>query len=248
MTALARWRHGLGAGMRGHVLVGAAVALLSVSGLMLAVKAAWIPAKAQVAQVLLARAWSAAEAGEARPRPWPWADTWPVARLTLPGGESLIVLAGASGRTLAFGPGHLDGTARPGDDGNVVVAGHRDTHFRPLAGLAPGEELVLESPGGDLRRYAVVAAEVVDEHDVRSLAPSDDDRLTLVTCWPFDAVEAGGPLRYVVTAVATVPGGRPARRAAGGFSSPPPHENVVPVGPLPRVGAFGPAHAPVGRA
>ena len=202
--------------MRGQAVVAVAVALLSLSGLALAAKAAWIPAKAALAQVLLSRAWEAAEAGETRPRPWPWADTWPVARLTLPEGAELIVLAGASGRTLAFGPGHLDGSARPGDGGNVVLAGHRDTHFRPLAAVAPGEELRLEAPGGALRRYAVVAAEVVDERDVRALAPSDDDRLTLVTCWPFDAVEAGGPLRYVVTAVATTP--RPQR---GVWNAPP---------------------------
>jgi len=173
--------------------------LALMTGVALIVKGLWIPAKAVLAQVLLERAWEQAEAGAEQPRPWPWADTWPVARLTLPGGRPLVVLAGASGRTLAFGPGHVDGTARPGEAGNVVVAGHRDTHFHALRDLTPGDELVLEAPGGALRRYAVTATAVVRYDDARALA-AGDDRLTLVTCWPFDALRPGGPLRYVVVA------------------------------------------------
>jgi sortase A len=94
---------------------------------------ACIPAKAWVAQELMQRAWRRAERGESRPVPWPWADTWPVARLSAKGGEiELIVLAGGSGRTLAFGPGHLSASALPGEFGNSVIAGHRDTHFQFL--------------------------------------------------------------------------------------------------------------------
>jgi sortase A len=183
------------------VRTAAALALvgLLVAGLALTVGGLWIPAKAVLAQVLLERAWAAADGGAEQPRPWPWADTWPVARLTLPGGRPLVVLAGASGRTLAFGPGHVDGTARPGEAGNVVVAGHRDTHFHALRDLTPGDELVLEAPGGALRRYAVRSTQIVRYDDARALAPGDD-RLTLVTCWPFDALRPGGPLRYVVVA------------------------------------------------
>jgi sortase A len=183
------------------VRTAAALALvgLLVAGLALTAGGLWIPAKAVLARVLLERAWAAADGGAEQPRPWPWADTWPVARLTLPGGRPLVVLAGASGRTLAFGPGHVDGTARPGEAGNVVVAGHRDTHFHALRDLVPGDELVLEAPGGALRRYAVRSTQIVRYDDARALAPGDD-RLTLVTCWPFDALRPGGPLRYVVVA------------------------------------------------
>jgi sortase A len=159
-----------------------------------------------LAQGLLAAAWQRAAAGEARPRPWPGADTWPVARLTLPGRSPLVVLAGASGRTLAFGPGHVDGSAAPGESGNVVVAGHRDTHFRALAGLVAGDELVLEAPGGGRRSYRVRETAVVDHRDTRPLLPSAGARLTLITCWPFDAVRPGGPLRWVVVADAAAPG------------------------------------------
>ena len=94
---------------------------------------AYIPAKAWLALELMQRAWVRAGNGESRATPWPWADTWPVARLTARSGAvDLIVLAGDSGRTLAFGPGHVSASAMPGDVGNAVIGGHRDTHFQFL--------------------------------------------------------------------------------------------------------------------
>jgi sortase A len=164
--------------------------------------AALIQAKALVAQQLVRRAWREARAGAPEPRPWPWADTHPVARLTVPAREvELFVLAGGSGRTLAFGPGHVAGTALPGAAGNSVIGGHRDTHFAFLRALAPGEAIEIERPDGQRVPYVVRSARVVDRRDVEVMADAGDTRLTLVTCWPFDAVRPGGPLRYVVSAV-----------------------------------------------
>jgi sortase A len=171
-------------------------------------EAGWIWGKARLAQILLAGAWQQARAGEEAPRPWPWADTWPVARLHAPGGGSLLVLAGASSRTLAFGPGHVTGTALLGTAGNAVVVGHRDTHFAVLRQLLPGDRLVVERPDGGRLAYRVVDTAIVDERDGRPLAPTARPTLTLVTCWPFDAIVPGGPLRYVVRAEA------PARQQA----------------------------------
>ena len=162
----------------------------------------YIEAKARLAQYLVLRAWHAARAGASHPRPWPWADTEPLARLVVPGEDvELIVLAGASGRTLAFGPGHLTGTPLPGEDGNAVLSGHRDTHFSFLARLKPGDELAVERRDGQWRRYVVSGAEVVDQGQVGLLRDTGDTRLTLVTCYPFAALRPGGPLRYVVTAL-----------------------------------------------
>ncbi len=161
----------------------------------------WIHAKARLAQHLLQRAWARTLAGERAVKPWPWADTWPVARLTAPEhGIDLIVLAGASGRTLAFGPGHLDGSAVPGALGTVIVTGHRDTHFAFLQQLRAGDRLVVEAPGRTPTVFRVTETTVVD---ARSVAVVNDDgasALVLVTCYPFDAITAGGPLRYVVAA------------------------------------------------
>lgn len=147
------------------------------------------------------RAWDRAAHGVASPAPWPWADTWPVARLLAKGGEiDLIVLAGGSGRTLAFGPGHLSASSLPGERGNSVIAGHRDTHFRFLQHLALGEALRIETADGYAHTYEVIDIDIVDSRRSSLLLDSDEQVLSLVTCYPFDATEAGGPMRYVVTA------------------------------------------------
>ncbi len=162
-----------------------------------------IHAKALLAQHLLERAWQRTVAGEAEVRPWGWADTWPVARLRV---ERLdvdqVVLAGASGSSLAFGPGHLDGTALPGDAGNAVVGGHRDTHFRFLRQLEAGDEILVSDVAGSVHRYRVTTTRVVDSRESGVSARAARPTLTLVTCYPFDAVVPGGNQRYVVTAVA----------------------------------------------
>lgn len=175
--------------------------LLAGLGASLLVQGAWIPAKAWLAQRLIEHAWRAAREGVPTPRPWPWADTWPVARLIAPDqGIEAFVLAGASGESLAFGPAHVDGTAPPGTPDNVVLAGHRDTHFAFLRRLRIGDAIELESLGGT-RRYRVVATRVVHESRVDLLEPTGRAELTLVTCHPFDAVVPGGPMRFVVHAI-----------------------------------------------
>lgn len=162
---------------------------------------AYIPAKAWLAQELMQRAWTRTGTGEARATPWPWADTWPVARMTARSGEvDLIVLAGASGRTLAFGPGHMSISAMPGEVGNAVIAGHRDTHFQFLKDVQLGELLKVESSKGMRHLYKVVGVDIVDSRKGSLLLDTDAAMLSLVTCYPFDARESGGPLRYVVTA------------------------------------------------
>jgi sortase A len=163
---------------------------------------AYIHAKARLAQYLIRSAWEKTLAGQKEVRPWPWADTWPVARLIVPRLHvDLFVLAGASGRTMAFGPGHIYGTAAPGAPGNSVIAAHRDTHFEFLRDLRNGDRLIVQTPAGRLRSYLVRQGKIVDKHDLRALRPDGVTRLTLVTCYPFDALRPGGPLRYVLTAV-----------------------------------------------
>ena len=177
-----------------------AIAALLALGLALLAAGFWLPAKAELAQQLLNRAWQRTTVGDTAAKPWPWADTHPVARLALPGGEPLTVLAGASGRNLAFAPALLDGSAAPGSYGVTVIAGHRDTHFRPLATLALGHELTLERPDGAVLRYEVAALDVVDSTRTEIRLDADESIVVLVTCWPFEAVDVGGSWRYVVTA------------------------------------------------
>jgi len=177
--------------------------------------AAWTLAKARLARHLVRRAWDGTQAGAGDVRPWPWADTHPVARLVVPGQDvDLFVLAGASGRTMAFGPGHSSGTPLPGEAGNAVVSGHRDTHFAFLRRLRRGDAVVVERRDGQRRRYVVSGTLVVDRRDTWVAEDAGDTRLTLVTCYPFDAIRPGGPLRYVVSAELEEHPGRGALEAA----------------------------------
>jgi len=157
--------------------------------------------KATLAPVLLARAWDRGRAGESMPRPWPWADTWPVARFRFAGEDvDLFVLSDTTGRTLAFGPGLLPGSALPGEPGNAILAGHRDSHFRFLRLLETHDRFSIETGDGTVHWFQVTDTAVVDSRDTRLKLDADQSMVTLVTCYPFDALHAGGPLRYVVVA------------------------------------------------
>jgi sortase A len=178
-----------------------AALLFAAAGMLAFGDGLWIYAKGHLAQYLLQRAWRLTLDGQSEVKPWPWADTWPIARLRIPEHRAdYIVLAGASGRTLAFGPGHLDGTASPGSNGNCVLSAHRDTQFRVLHELQTGELIEVADRRGKVHRYRVRETLVVDRHDTSVLHDGSQGQLTLITCYPFDAVLPGGPLRYVVVA------------------------------------------------
>lgn len=178
--------------------------LLTLIACGLALDAGYIHAKAALAQVLLSQAWEATRSDGGAHRPWPWADSHPVARLRMPRlGVNQIVLAGDSGRTIAFGPGWAEASAPPGSAGTTVISAHRDTHFVWLRDLQPGDLLLLESAAGE-RRYLVRTGEVADSRQQRLPLDADAERLLLVTCWPFDALTSGGPLRFVIVAEAVV--------------------------------------------
>ena len=198
-------------------LLGAALACL-VAALAIGGRAAWLEAKATLAQHLLDRAWAATLADGVAARPWPWADVRPVARLEVPAhGVSLVVLGDASGEALAFGPGLVAGDPARAARGTVALGGHRDTHLAFLERVAPGDELLLHGPDGAVRAYVAGRGRVVDvRRETVALDPGIPG-LVLVTCWPFDAPRAGGPLRWVVDARAATGGvtGRTAVRRNG---------------------------------
>ncbi len=185
-----------------RVLRGLAVLAFVVAGACLLQSAA-IAGKAWLGQRLLERAWQHTLAGHPPVRPWPWADTHPVARLRVPRlGIDEFVLSGATGRTLAWGPGALDGSAVAGEPGNAVYTGHRDTHFAFLEALRDGDLVEVERADRTRLGFRVDGARVVDAQalDAGTLAGDDRAGLLLVTCWPFDAVAPGTPWRYVVRA------------------------------------------------
>ena len=111
---------------------------------------------------------------------------------------SVMVREGADNRTLRQAVGHIPGTALPSRLGNVGLAGHRDTFFRRLRGVRPGDTIVLTTLNGSYE-YQVQSCEVVTPRDTRVLANSAEPALTLVTCYPFHYL-GPAPERFIVHA------------------------------------------------
>lgn len=94
-----------------------------------------------------------------------------------------IVTEGTSPKELLEGPGHLEQTAIPGEQGNAVIAGHRDTFFRHIFELSKGDEIIVQRDGR-VFRYEVTGKKVIKPDDTSVIAPSRDAELTLITCYP----------------------------------------------------------------
>ena len=178
---------------------------LAAAGMLVIAQGFWIPIKAIAAQAFLNYAWVETLERGAPQKPWPWADTWPVARLTFDAlGESLIVLEGANAAALAFGPGRMINSVYPNNP-NTVIAGHRDTHFADLKAVKVGQLLTYQASDGSVQSFEVIDTRIVHETQTGVLEPTTEPTLTLITCYPFDAIAPGGPLRYVVRAQLDVP-------------------------------------------
>jgi sortase A len=164
----------------------------------------WIVAKANLAQYFIAQAWQATLVDKKRHRPWPWADTYPVVELSIKK-DTWYVLADANGRNLAFGPTHLTSTPIPGEIGNSVIVGHRDTQFNSLKTLKVGDIIEVKNIKGTshyqvsdlriarLRQLSLWQWDNTDE--------ANQSTLTLVTCYPFDSLKPNPIQRFIVTAV-----------------------------------------------
>jgi sortase A len=173
---------------------------LAACGLVLIGQGAIIPAKAWLAQILLERAFATSLATHRPARAWPWADAWPVARIRVPRlGIDEIVLSGGSGEAMAFGPTLLPGGGTLSERGTAVFAAHRDTHFRFLKDIRPGDLIEVEEISGRTARYRARTGRVFryDAYGVDRHSPSPS--IAMVTCWPIGGT-GRGPLRYVVSA------------------------------------------------
>ena len=158
----------------------------------------------------------------------------PLADLSIPRvGLSAVVLHGSDDVTLRRGPGHLENTALPGEPGNAVIAGHRDTFFRRLRHVAVGDDVFVDTPEGSVR-YRVTTLRVVNPRDLSVLAATEDTVLTLITCYPF-WVLGDAPDRFVVRAIRVDDPGAPGE---AGLAS-----TALPVAPA-RVASGAVAEAP----
>jgi sortase A len=175
--------------------------LILIVGLCFLVSGSWIQIKAVVAQALLERSWQHTLSHGDPVQPWPWADHWPVAQLKLhKSKKEFVVLSGDSGSSLAFAPGWNSKSAKPGEQGVTVISGHRDTHFKILKDIGVGDLIEVVTPQGETVNYQVKTIEIVDSRVATIKTEQPRQTLVLVTCYPFDSVMAGGPLRYVIMA------------------------------------------------
>lgn len=109
-----------------------------------------------------------------------------------------VILQGDSPQVLRRGVGHLPGTPMPGERGNVGLAGHRDSFFRPLRQIRTGDLITLRTSKGEFH-YQVESTLIVSPENIEVLASSGRSELTLVTCFPFNFVGAA-PDRFIVRA------------------------------------------------
>jgi len=182
------------------LLLTGSVIMLSAS-LLSGGQSMWISGKAVVAQWLLNNAWQRSVDTQTPDKAWPWADTSPVARLSIPSlGESFIVLSNASGEALAFGPGLVAGNPSNLSDQAIAIGGHRDTHLSILETVEPGTRIWLQNIQGQSQQYQINHHQIIDSRTQSVALNQSQAGLVLITCYPFDAATVGGPLRLVLTA------------------------------------------------
>jgi sortase A len=163
-------------------------------------KSCWITLKAEVAQVLLDRAFTQSVMSGESVKPWGWADTWPVAEVRVPRLSSrAVVLHGATGEALAFGPTWLPDTAKPGERGTTVLAAHRDTHFAFLKDVKVGDVIEVARTDGLTFQYRVSRLRVATWNASGLDRHAPGHHLALTTCWPLDGL-VHGPERLIVEA------------------------------------------------
>ena len=177
------------------------ILLIVFLGLSFFAYGAYIPAKAVLAQYLINNAWNdSIRSGESQ-KPWRWADMHPVMKLSSEKHkQELIVLSGDKGNSLAFAPGHNLYSYMPNQGGTTVISAHRDTHFEFLQDVSISDVFELTDRNNKTSRYMVSDINIIDSTKRDISIHSNQDELKLITCYPFDAVIARGPLRYVITA------------------------------------------------
>lgn len=185
--------------MRGRVFK-YLIVMLILYGTGMTAHSGYFYTKGMVAQYLLHRAWEEGRREGKGVKAWSWADTHPVGRLRIPSLQySRIVLEGINDESLAFGPAHLLLSSSPGEGGNIVLMGHRDSFFRRLAEVREGDRIELESLS-TVQYYTVNDLRIISPEDTWIIEETSEDVITLVTCYPFDFI-GPAPKRYVVRGV-----------------------------------------------
>ncbi len=176
-------------------------AVLLFAGGGLAIHSLSMPAKAWLSVHLMDYAWDRTLSGENYARPWPWMDSAPVARLSVPRlNKDMVIMRGNSGAVMAFAPGWHEGTAVPGHTGISLISAHRDTHFGFLRQLKTGETLTLTDKDGTMHYYRVDEFVTTTKPEIRVDIEQGGEVLLLSTCYPFNNWTRSSDMRFIVVA------------------------------------------------
>ena len=175
--------------------------ILLLGGGYFGLKVLKIELKARVAQVLLQYAWHKTIKTGENQRPWKSFDGNPILRLTIPDYEvDQIVLKGTSGQSLAFGPAFHEESLLPGNGGTTVLSSHRDSHGIYIKKLQIGDIIKLQDRYQQWHTYQIDDFSIIDVSKYSISTLNTEDNLLIITCYPFNAIRSGTPLRYVVSA------------------------------------------------
>jgi sortase A len=199
---------------------------LIVIACLLLIKPSYLYAKSVLAQVLLNYTWQTTQQAyqqsqqekqqqtlqqektqqyqekDQKHLPWQWADSYPVAKLTYKKNNvSWIIMAGMTGRAMAFAPTWLEDSAKPNQYGNTVISAHNDSHFNVLENSDIGDELLLEDQQGKILSYRIMTIDVVPQYNISSYLFQDETMITLITCYPFEVTNIAKTQRLVIQAV-----------------------------------------------
>ncbi len=174
---------------------------LFLCALTLVFQSLWLPTKAWLSEQLIYHSWQQAKQGEKNNKPWPWADTVPIAKIQFSRlDRSLILLKGVDPTSLAFSAGIMHQYSTLDRKSPIVIAGHRDTHFAFIKEVQVKDIISLSDKYGRSHQYEVDEFLIVDgEHSELIIDPLSNG-LVLITCYPFDALASEGSLRYLVKA------------------------------------------------
>lgn len=180
------------------------VSVLVIVGGVISIQASWLPTKAWVSQQLINYSWQQSMTAQ-KPlvaiKPWPWADTYPVAELIFQRlDKSIVVLNGGDPTTLAFSAGAVAPFNQPTATNPFVVAGHRDSHFAFLEDIAMKDVISLVDAQGKAQLYQVQNIDIVDATTGQLPLIADEKTLVLITCYPFNQLGNDSNERYVITA------------------------------------------------
>lgn len=191
---------------------------LLVIGSLVCIHASWLPTKAWLSQQLIHYSWqqsmvqlhkSTVSQGKTiadiytpiAVKPWPWADTFPIAELLFERlDKSIVILNGGDPTTLAFSAGAVAPFNQINSTEPFVVAGHRDSHFAFLEDILMKDVISMTDQNGQSQLYQVEAIDIVDASSGQLPILANDSSLILITCYPFTSINNDANERYVITA------------------------------------------------